>query len=132
MPTVRVIAPAGGGDYTRLDDWWAWARTQSSADQWAEIRGGEVQGDIDFSTATFTPDATHYVRIYGGPGATHQGVYDSSKARLHNALNVNLNYTRIENLICESFSDGPSNITIQNCHDILINAVYFYHRGGSH
>ncbi len=83
MPTIKTIKPGGGGDYTSLQDWWDWAKTQATADQWAECYSGNL-GPLDATTGTtFTPDATLYPRIYVASGHQHAMAWDDTKAHIY-------------------------------------------------
>ena len=72
-PTIKTIKPAGGGDYTTLAAWEAWADDQASADQWAECYTGGDLGACTVSGWTATPDASNYPRIYAADGEGHGG-----------------------------------------------------------
>ena len=76
MPTIKTIMPAGGGDYLSLQAWWNWAKTQPTADQWAECYSGGNLGGLSMTGATFTPNVTEYVRIYAANGHGHGGQFD--------------------------------------------------------
>ncbi len=83
MPTVKTVKPGGGGDFTSLQDWWDWAKTQTNADQWAECYGGNL-GPLDATDGTvFSPDATHYPRIYVASGHQHGLKWNAAKAHVY-------------------------------------------------
>jgi hypothetical protein len=105
MATIKTVKPLGGGDFSSLQAWWNWAKTQVNPDQWAECYGG---GNLGFLDATgghaFTPDASNYPRIYAAAGHRHNLKWDTSKAYIdggHNCgtvINAPVNYLRIEGL----------------------------------
>jgi len=82
MPTIKTIKPAGGGDYTTIQAWWdGFAKSQATADQWAECYGGGDLGPwVPANFTTATADSTHFVKIYAATTDRHNGTYDSTKA----------------------------------------------------
>lgn len=102
MATIKTIKPLGGGDYTNLQDWWAFAKTQATADQWAECYGGASLGALDTTGgATFTADATTYPKIYAVDGYLGGMSFDTSKPHIDDLVDefaislVNQPYFRV-------------------------------------
>lgn len=73
MPTIHEIRPSGGGDFTTLAAYEAFADGQASGDQWAECYTGGDLGFVEVSGWTGTINASTYPRIYGASGNRHDG-----------------------------------------------------------
>lgn len=78
LATIKTVKPDGTGDFTTLQSWHDWAKTQSSPAQWAECYGGGNLGSCTFSDWTATPTASDYPRIYAAAGHGHDGRAESS------------------------------------------------------
>lgn len=71
-PTIKTIKPAGGGDFTTLQDWENWADGESLGDgQWAECYSGSDLGVLTFSVWTDPPTTVDEVKIYAAEGERH-------------------------------------------------------------
>lgn len=73
MPTISEIRPSGGGDYTTLAAWEAFADGQASGDQWAECYTGGNLGGLTLVSWTGTINSSTYPRIYAATGEGHGG-----------------------------------------------------------
>jgi hypothetical protein len=83
--TIKTVKPLGGGDFTTLQGWWDWAKTQTNPKQWAECYGGGSLGPLDLSGGTsFSPVSTdgNCPRIYPADGHRHNLTWDTSKAHI--------------------------------------------------
>lgn len=102
MPTIKTIKPAGGGDFTTLQDWWDWAKTQATGDQWAEMYSGDMEPLDTSGGTTFTPDAVDFPYVYPATPFHHALSVSTSKAYLYHetgrGLNLEVPYMRVEGL----------------------------------
>jgi hypothetical protein len=71
MATVIKTIKKSGGDFTSLQDWWNWAKTQGGNDQWAEVYSGFDAGPVDITDAVFS--GSNSVKIYGADENWHEG-----------------------------------------------------------
>ena len=67
-PTIKTVKPAGGGDFTNLQDWADYASAQTSAHQWAKCYTGGDLGNVTLSGWTATPTNESFPKIYAAPG----------------------------------------------------------------
>jgi hypothetical protein len=91
---ISTIKPDLTGNYSTLATWEDAADSAASdgdvigtgsiADGlWAECYGGGSLGSVTLSGQTaYTASSTKYMRIYAATGHQHQGVYNSTKARI--------------------------------------------------
>lgn len=87
MPTTEIITimPSGGGDYVSLNAAEAGERQDlTSTDKILVFEvysgGNSLTGELEFSSANWTTDATRYIIIRAADGHEHQGVYDTDFA----------------------------------------------------
>lgn len=142
---VKTIKPAGGGDYTSLNDFESSERqdlTSTDVILVAEIYGGGncLTGPVTFSAANWTTDNTRYIIVRAASSAKHIGVYDTNKAYGETALTstgalleVGVDYFRVDGMqfrktdintgsrwvIRMTASGGNSRFIVERC--ILIN-----------
>jgi PKD repeat protein len=82
---IKTIKPAGGGDYTDLNAFELAERQNLVTNDRILVAecysgGNLATGSIQFDSANWTMDSTHYVSITVANGHEHAGVYDTAKA----------------------------------------------------
>ena len=132
MPTIKTIKPAGGGDYTTLQDWWdSYASLEANAGQWAECYVGEC-GPLDMTTHTGTPDSGDYYMVYGAADNWHDGSSGGAimTSGATTAIKAAPSYTRVYNMhlildnsggVCVQFNNTGSGWQIHGC--LIVNST---------
>lgn len=129
MATIKTIKPDGTGDYTTLALWWAWAKTQATADQWAEVYSGGSVGTLTMTAFdTAVTSATEYPKIYAADGHKHIGAIptDTDDVAYSGEIYIYDSYTEVDGMFimdfgrCINVKASIKPWTVQNC---LIKSV---------
>lgn len=127
---VKTIMPYGGGDFTNLATWEAWADDQTNAAQWAECYAGGDLGAVTLSGWATTPTTSAYPRIYVAEGNKHTGKDESVGAYIIDnlvAISSYLPYLRVEGLRIDVTNGSVYTIQIfeanQRYDSLLIRSV---------
>lgn len=124
MPVIKTVKPDGTGDYTTIQEWWDWAKTQTDPAQWAECYGGGDLGGIDTSAnpPSFTATSTDYPKIYAAPGNRHNLTASTSFAHTNSMLFITVPYFEIDGLLFYTAASqtgllfqSTGSVTIKNC-----------------
>ena len=89
--TISIVKPAGGGDYTTLQTWYAGRVgilgggnpnliTLDRIEVAVVYGGGDALNGLTLTLNTCFTDATHYFEIRAAAGHQHNGTWDISKA----------------------------------------------------